>query len=387
MQVFKTFMKIAKSKLPTIIIYMVIFFIINVVMVNSFSKDDNLYESTKLKICIVNEDKTPESEALADYIGKIHKIVDIDTDKDTILDSLYYGRINYVLTIKKGYAEKLANGEKENLFSNNTIPGVYSAQLIDSQLNNYVNVVSSYIAGGNDLDQAVSKAGEALSQKVSVQINTFSTFEGDGYSVGSYYYMQYLPYLFISIMIAAFCPVLLVMNQKEIRNRTNCSAVTSSKQTFQIMLGLGVLSLGVWAVFMAGQGVLYGMSVFNKKGMLAVLNSFIFLLVSLGITLLISVLAKRRNALDMIANTIGLGMSFLCGIFVPQNLLGNNVLSAARFLPAYWYVKANDMLAGRAGEAYDISKYMSYLGIESIFAVVLFALVLLITKLKVKSKN
>ena len=355
-------------------------------MINSFAKDDNMYESTQLKICIVNEDNTPASEALVDYIGKIHKIVDIETDKDTILDALYYGRVNYVLTIKEGYAEKLANGEKDNLFSNNTVPGVYATELIDSQLDNYVNVVSSYITGGNSLDDAVSKAGTALSQEVSVTINTFSTFEGDGYSVGSYYFMQYLPYIFISIMVSAFCPVLLVMNKKEIRNRTNCSAITNSKQTFQTMLGLGILCLSVWLVFMIGHGILYSFDV-NEKIMLAVLNSFVFLLISAGLTLFLSVLITSRNAVDIIANTIGLGMSFLCGIFVPQNLLGDGVLSAARFLPAYWYVKANDMLAGMSDETYDPSKFLLYVGIQALFALVFFSLTLLISRLKIRSKN
>ncbi|MGN0595195.1 MAG: ABC transporter permease [Hominimerdicola sp.] len=386
MQVFKTFMKVAMTKLPTMLMYTVIFFIINVMMINSYSKDDNLYESTQLKICIVNEDNTPASEALVDYIGKIHKIVDIETDKDTILDALYYGRVNYVLTIKEGYAEKLANGEKDNLFSNNTVPGVYATELIDSQLDNYINVVSSYITGGNSLDDAVSKAGTALSQEVSVTINTFSTFEGDGYSLGSYYFMRYLPYIFISIMVSAFCPVLLVMNKKEIRNRTNCSAITNSKQTFQTMLGLGILCLSVWLVFMIGHGILYSFDV-NEKIMLAVLNSFVFLLISAGLTLFLSVFITSRNAVDIIANTIGLGMSFLCGIFVPQNLLGDGVLSAARFLPAYWYVKANDMLAGMSDETYDPSKFLLYVGIQALFALVFFSLTLLISRLKIRSKN
>lgn len=386
MQVFKTFMKVAMTKMPTMLMYTVIFFIINVMMISSFAKDDNMYKSTQLKICIVNEDNTPASEALVDYIGKIHKIVDIETDKDTILDALYYGRVNYVLTIKEGYAEKLANGEKDNLFSNNTVPGVYATELIDSQLNNYINVVSSYITGGNSLDDAVSKAGTALSQEVSVTINTFSTFEGDGYSVGSYYFMQYLPYIFISIMISAFCPVLLVMNKKEIRNRTNCSAITNSKQTFQTMLGLGILCMSVWLVFMIGHGILYSFDV-NEKIMLAVLNSFVFLLISAGLTLFLSVLITSRKAVDIIANTISLGMSFLCGIFVPQNLLGDGVLSAARFLPAYWYVKANDMLAGMSDETYDPSKFLLYVGIQALFALVFFSLTLLISRLKIRSKN
>ncbi len=75
-------------------------------------------------------------------------------------------------------------------------------------------------------------------------------------------------------------------------------------------------------------------------------------------------------------------MSFLCGVFVDQSLLGDSVLSIARFLPAYWYVRANNMLSGISDEAYSVNSFMSFLGIEAIFAAALFAVVLIINKSK-----
>jgi hypothetical protein len=46
---------------------------------------------------------------------------------------------------------------------------------------------------------------------------------------------------------------------------------------------------------------------------------------------------------NAIVNTVSLGSSFLCGVFVQQELLGETVPSIARFLSAYWYVKAVDI--------------------------------------------
>ncbi len=75
-------------------------------------------------------------------------------------------------------------------------------------------------------------------------------------------------------------------------------------------------------------------------------------------------------------------MSFLCGIFVPLSLLGDGVLKIGKFLPAYWYVKANDMIyfSSDTGESFTVSKIFEYIGIQMIFVVVLFALVMLIMK-------
>jgi len=39
-------------------------------------------------------------------------------------------------------------------------------------------------------------------------------------------------------------------------------------------------------------------------------------------------------------------MSFISGVFVPQELLGSHVLKIASFTPVYWYVRANNTIAG-----------------------------------------
>lgn len=387
MQVFKTFFKIAKKKIPSAMIYVIVFIVINAIVSAQLSSEENSYSNTKLTVCVIDEDNTAASRALTEYIGERHELSHISTDEDTILEGLYYGRIDYVLTIKSGYAENLSKGLTEGLFTNNQVPGAFSSQLLDTQLDEYVRTLSAYITALGNVDEAVSKTGEALNAKTDVEICSFNTKTDADYNTGAYYYVQYLPYMFMSILIAAICPILLVMNDKDMRRRTNCSAVSVSKQTAQIMLGLVVIALGIWLLLLLMMGVIYGFGVFNEKGLLAVLNSFVFLLISAGITLFISVFAPKLNTLNIIANIVALGMSFLCGIFVPQEMLGSEVLAAAKFLPAYWYVKANDMLAGISETAYTAEKYFTYLGIELIFAAVLFAATLLVSRLKSKSKS
>ena len=64
----------------------------------------------------------------------------------------------------------------------------------------------------------------------------------------------------------------------------------------------------------------------------------------------------------MIANILGLGMSFLCGIFVPQAFLGNTVLAIGRFLPAYWYVRITNMFGSYANDVFSASTYWMCIG-------------------------
>lgn len=385
MQVFKAFAKIAGKKKMSALLYIVIFIIISILMANQSAKDNN-FKETKLNICIIDMDNTSASQKLVDYINSNHKIQNIATDKDSILDSLYYQSVDYVLTINKGYSDKISVGEVDNLFSNYKVSGTYSTELFESQLDQYITNLSCYIAGGFSIDDAISKTAQINDNEIKVTTENFSD-SGSFNSEHIYYYFQYLPYIFIAILISCLCPALLTINQKEIRSRTNCSPVSTTKQTFQITLGAVIYAVIIWLVFMIAALIICGKMLLCKEGLLAILNSLVFMLVVLSITLLISTLAPNPKTTDMIANTLGLGMSFLCGVFVPQEFLGKAVINTAHFLPAYWFIRANNMLAGVSDELFTNSKYFSYLGIELLFAAAIFSIVLLVAKTKVKSQN
>jgi ABC-2 type transport system permease protein len=117
------------------------------------------------------------------------------------------------------------------------------------------------------------------------------------------------------------------------------------------------------------------------------LNGFVYLIFATMLTILISVIAPGNKAVDMIANVISLGMSFVCGVFVPQSLLSGTVLNIGKFLPAYWYVRANNMLAGSSGEIFGMGKYMTCIGIELAFSIAMFCVTLLVAKTKRSSKS
>ena len=84
----------------------------------------------------------------------------------------------------------------------------------------------------------------------------------------------------------------------------------------------------------------------------------------------------------MISNVLGLGLSFLGGIFVPLEYMSSGVVAFARFLPTYWYVKANQIIDSYTGTSAQISTYLSYIGIEFIFALAIFSAALAASKVR-----
>ncbi len=381
MQVFKAYLKITKKNLPMVFMYVGLFFILLTFFVGSNSEDSS-FEAKRLCVSVIDMDNSPASAALTEFIGKNHDLVEIENDKDKILDALYYTRTDYVLTIKEGYADKIATGETSGLFTNCKIPDSYTGIFVDNLVSQYVSTISAYIKGGNSLDDAMAKTADLLSKEAVINVQSFADNDGSSdYSKDMSLYFQYLAYIIMSILITVLSTTILTMNGKEISQRTNCSCTTSSSQTFQIILGSSVIVAVIWVLFIAAAFIMNG-GAFSEKCLLAVLNSFVFTVVASGIALLIAALAPKSDTVNVISNIITLGMSFLCGVFVDQSLLGDSVLSISRFLPAYWYVRANNMLSGISDEAYSVNTFMSFLGIEAIFAAALFAVVLLINKSK-----
>lgn len=376
MQVFKAFMKVMRTRLPSILPYVIVFMIVSV-MISTIGGDEERFTAEEMKICIFDEDDTPQSHALAEFIAKGNELVELENDDDVILDSLYYASVDMVLTIKDGYAERLAAGETEDLFTTKHIHDSYAIALMDQLLSEYVVTVDGYMAGGQDFDQAVESAIGTLSKETEVTLVTEdSTMSKNEYFEG---FFRYLPYILISIMLNGLCPVLIVMNRKDLRYRTNCSSIKVSSVSVQTFLASAVFVGVIWLIFVVA-GVILNGGLFVGTAWLAVLNCLIFAMISALIAMLLSSFNVSDNVVGVITQVISLGMSFLCGVFVPMEMLSSGVISAARFLPAYWYVRANSMISGT--EHFDGSKVLLYMGIELGFAAALAVITLLIRRMK-----
>ncbi len=386
MQVFKTFIKVMKKRLHISMIYIIIFIVIGIVMTAS-SSDKSGFSDTKLSVSITDLDDTDASRALADYIGNNNEIVKVRNNKDSIMDAVFYRRADIILTVNKGYSEKIANGETTGLFSDYRVPGSYSAKLFDNQINRYVKMITACTAGGMEINEATAKTAELAEKEIKVEKLNFSENSNVEFGDNIMFYYQYLAYILLAIMISGLCPVLLVITRKDIRNRTSCSCLSEVSRMAQIVLGTVIFAVGLYLLLTVVALFLYRSQMLNSKGLCAMLNGFVYLIFTTMLAILISVISPGGKVIDMIANVVSIGMSFLCGVFVPQSVLSETVLNIGKFLPAYWYIKANNMIAGIGGEIFGMRKYMICIGIELAFSVVLFCITLLIARTKKSSRS
>ncbi len=375
MQVFKVFFKVLwKGHKVPIIIYTVIFLVLAFMFAYMGGDSEKMFEQTELNICFFDEDNSAESRSLIDLIGKNNNMITLENNNDVIIDALYYKRVDCVITIKNGYAENLASGNTDKLFEVRKMHDGYSEILMDMFLEKYISTVSAYISAGENLSDAVKNAEAALSEKTEIN---FANFNENDRSVNYLVmiYFRYLSYILLAVLINTLSDLIIEMNKKDLRFRTDCSGIKTSEYTFQIFAGSTVFVLLIWFIFML-VGMYFAGGMYTGGMWFAVLNSLIFAIVSAAIAIFISCFSVSGNAITFLTQIISLGMSFLCGVFVDQSLLSDGVLKAARFLPAYWYVKANDIILVNGASA--IPETAPYLLIELAFAVVFIILTVLL---------
>lgn len=386
MQVFNIFFKIAKKHLGQVFIFSGVFLVLIFIMSISQSKAlSGDFSAKKIDITILDGDHSMLSQSIQDYLGSRHNLVTLEkTDTESLTDNLFYQQISYVLTIPKGFEAQFLTDTPLKL-SHSIRQDNANGFFVNEQLDSYLDSISLYCTGGYSLTDAIAATGQNLEESPKVEAITFQKTGNSGNKT-MFYWFQYMSYIFLMIFPLSLVPILVTFQQTDVSSRIACSALPAQARTLQLGLGCICYSILTWLIFTLVAVLFFGpKNVFSQQGQLCILNSFVFTLICVALTLLLSTFGLKDNALDLIANIIGIGMSFLCGIFVPQWYLSTGVLAVAKFLPAYWYIKIINMVTGWSGESYSLANYWKYIGMQCIFLVAIFSVYLVANKQRKKT--
>lgn len=381
MQVFNAFLKTAKKNLPTILMYFFIFSGIALGMSHFLTDTENpAFSPAALSIAFIDRDGSAASAALKDYLSGIHRLTEMEYDKSRLLDQLFYRDKDYVLILPEGFEKKLLAG-KTDLYETMQIPGIYSGVFVDQQIHTYLKTLKLYLTGSFSLDDAISRTADALSSAANqVHILNAGQKESSSSLKGIYYYYQFLPYVIFSMILCGMTPVFITFQEPDLAKRISCSSLSLLGRNLQLTLGSIIYGFGIWLLFGLTARIFYGPELFTRQGFLCIANSFFLLPLGIAVSLIISCFRPPANALNMFNNIITLGMSFLCGIFVPMQQLGENVRAVSKFLPFYWYIKNNNLISGFSGETFEMGLYLRNLGIQILFIGAMFSAALAVSK-------
>lgn len=385
MQVFKAFFKTLKKHLFSVMIYFLIFLALSILLSGNGKKQtETVYKDTKVKLAVFDRDNSVLSRSLYDYLKNTQTVVDIKEDKDSISDELFYRNVEYVLTIKQGFEDKITAGDYEDVVENVKVPQSVTGKLLDGKIDQYLSVLSAYMAGGFTPEEAAESALKTSGITAGVELMQIKGQETE--KTRAYYYYTYIPYVLICMLISGLGSILMTFRKKDLSWRIKCSSLTEGQRNGALILASFLFSFACWAVFVLLSLLLYGNELSGEKGILFIVNSLVFLLIAMSLTYMLSYLVKNLSALNMASNVVGLGMSFLGGIFVPLEYMSKSVLRFSKLLPTYWYVVTNETIDTFSSSAAQYHTILRNLGIEVLFAVIFFGAAIGLSRSKALSQ-
>ena len=339
MTVFKAFFRIVNKLKPTIILYTALLIIFGAV--NMKTSDNNInFVNSKPDILIINQDVNKGlTKNLIDYMKKNSNIVKVENNEEKINDSLFYREVSYVIYIPKDYRKNVLLGKNPKLDIKKT--DEYDAHLSEMMLKRYIKLQNIYNKEAGSEDELITLINDNINDDVNVKI-TSKVDTSKTYNIA--YYFNFASYSILAIIIYIICLVLCSFKEESISKRINISSINYKSHNNKILLASIVFSSIVWLLFVIIGVTIVGDIMFSIRGLISIINSFIFTFCALTLSILISSLTNNKNAISGIVNVIALGSAFLCGAFVPAEYLPSSVLNFAHILPAYYYINSNDLL-------------------------------------------
>ena len=381
MIIYKTFLKILnKCKFPIILYTGILLFFAGV---NMTSNDQSMdFTAEKPDILIINYDKEEGiTKNFIDYLKENTTVrTDIENNEQAIKDAIFYRDISYIIYIPKNFGEDLPAGKNPELQFKST--GEYQSTLANMITERYIKTANKYIEDGAQDEELYSKIEETLDKKADIEI----TSKLDTHSLGRLTrYFNFSAYSFIAISIHVISTIILIFRGEKINKRTVIGSTDYKKINTKLLIANTGFLLLIWVFYIIMAKVLIGDVTFSTQGLYMILNSLVFLSSTVTLGFLLSIFVKNKNTITALVNIIGLGSSFLCGVFVPMEFLPDFVLKIAHVLPAYWFVKNNELIGDTEVFTGEILKNI---GINAAvvlgFAIVFFILTNIVSRKKLK---
>lgn len=385
MQVFKTYFLLLKSYRGVVILYTSIFLGVAIVMTNATAGDgEEVFVAERLDVGVIDRDHGSIAKGLMEYFADEHDLKELKDQEDAILNELYWRKVDYVLVIPEGYEESLTDTDGKNMdLECMKVPGSFESSFFESELSLYLSKLTGLLESGETLSEAFSTMQDIQEEKAEVSMADFVN-ENQGDKTTAFF--MFAPYFFITLGISGVGLILLSFNQKDVKDRMECSSTTLKSRIGGMAAAIFVFgAILLILVLAAAAAITGGECLTDQRLPYFVLNMLSVLLFSMSLGFLSGTIAKNNDALNGINNVVSLALCFLGGIFVPQEFFGEGVLRVAKFFPTYWYVKTNATISSMASMNDALQKeIMGQVLLVVVYAVAIFAVTTVVISAKRK---
>ena len=145
MTVFKSFFQILQQRKLPLMIYIPIFLGLCIGFSNLSASDESQFQPKNVKYGIVDEDNSTLSQGLIAYLEENNTVTQYDEYNSSLGDQIYYGLLDYVLVIPKGFGDKLSAGENlDDLLQSYAMPDSTPLQYGGSKISHFLITYTAY---------------------------------------------------------------------------------------------------------------------------------------------------------------------------------------------------------------------------------------------------
>ncbi len=339
MTVYKYFIKIALKNKGVILSYTIIFFILSILNGGTNPQKDIGFMETKFQIGIVDNSNSELSKSLVDYLTGKNNIIDTKPDEKYIKEQVFLQIVDAVIVIPQDFDEKVINKENAiEIFKDDRNIASYQ---IENQVNKFISFANAtYENGGFDLPNVSTALGESTIVNL---IDTGNSDINQKANTWFKFYFNFTSYILLALYISVIGYVMTDFINKDVESRRKVSSIKILKFNREIYLGQLTIASFITLVFILGSIVLKGKYIGEVDFLKYIINTIVFSFSALCLVFLINNITNNKFVISGLGTVLSLGTSFISGVMVPQQFLGEKVLTIAKFFPTYYFVRINEM--------------------------------------------
>ncbi len=389
MQVFKAALKAFFRHPIYLLIYIVWLSCMGLFMGMSVSDVPSEEYIERPNVAVIDRDGGELSQGLASFVLDNSVPVEIEDTERALQDAVMQERAHYIVIIPEGFSDEFAKAAADGkaMPEIQTVVSTQSASvtMMDNLVDEYLNVARTYtLALPDDGQQQVVVRTDAA-MKHSVDVSVVQIAEAPPVSHGYLLYLQFASYTILLSIAVCSAVVMSRFGSDEIRRRTGSSPIPQLSANLQIAAACFVIMLVCWAFVSV-----LGLAAFGSKlaGVdvaciaSALVTLFCYSLFGLAFGFFIGQLTSNELVMNAATNIVGLIISFLGGVWVSLDLVGEPVATVAKFTPTYYYNEALHSAFDASGGGFT-PEVLANMGIICLFALAVFAIGLAISRVKV----
>lgn len=379
MTVFKGFLQVLLRNIAFVILFTSIMVVMGLTVFQTNPSSSGDFTASKPTVLVINRgNETALTKSFNSYLAGQTKKADIGSSEREIDDALYYETLSYVVYLPRDFTETILRGEKPVVdIKTRASSESASAEVLVSRFLRLATGYGQYLTNEDELVTAVNSSLKLDSKATLTSHLDQKTLHNVTalYNFGSYTLLAGGAYV-ITMILAAFSVV-------NIRKRTLVSPARPIRIDLSLIAGCALIVAFLVALnVLLVRLLLPGIADTGRQGLYA-LNIAAFGLPVLAIGFFIAKITNNKEALSAIVNVVALASAFLCGAFIPRNLMPDAVAAIGRALPSFYYIDNNNALAEMASfSGASASQFWVNIGVQVGYALALWLAAMVITRLR-----